>query len=72
MRNIAISLFINTTLFLGGLHQELYVICDKLNTEWINKEEVPEVLQEIVPVGLVQKTFCSTFMRLNCLSSTSL
>jgi hypothetical protein len=24
-KNIAIALFINTTLFLGGLHQELYV-----------------------------------------------
>lgn len=53
MRNIAISLFINTTLFLGGLHQELYVNTAKFNLERGNKEKVSEVLQEIIPVGSI-------------------
>lgn len=26
LRNIGVAVFINTTLFLGGLHQEVYVI----------------------------------------------
>jgi hypothetical protein len=54
MKNIGIALFINTSLFLGGLHQWLYVRL--LEIERRNQKEVFAVLQEAVSMGTLQKT----------------
>ena len=35
VRNIGVAIFINTTLFLGGLHQEVYVFF-MIKEEWRN------------------------------------
>ncbi len=61
MKNIGIALFINTSLFLGGLHQWLYVYC--YLTEWRDQKKIFIDLQTIVSVGSLQKTLhCSPFL----------
>ena len=57
MKNIAIVLYINTSLFLGGLHQWLYVLIIKI--EWRNQTEIHEVHQETFSMGPLQKTLYS-------------
>ena len=48
------DLFINTTLFLGGLHQELYVLVRGL-LERTHQEEVHALLSQVVSVEPVQE-----------------